>query len=401
MSNRLKIAQNRVSTHDLLAKLKDSDDHTSKSAASGLIKEAKEANLSMRDYLTLKVDVNKDEDFKGSDLNGYQASLAYLNLPIRDDFKNGILLEAAADTFQTYSGTRALFPEVIDDLIQWKYRQDNFENVANIVGNSRTVSQAEVLSTVVDDAEGDYNFTSPIAEGSNVPVRFIKTSQQTVGLFKHGSGLNWTYEFERRASIDIITPYAARIQREKEISKVSGAVGLLVNGVSGVASLPAAAVVAQSTLKPAGGGTSAAGQINWACFFAWIVSRAKKGVPIDTVVGNWDTYLQWSLMFTKPELAAGPSASELLARTGTNISTVNPNLLGNIRFAVASGAPANQLIGFSQADTVEELVENGSQIKESERSISNQTVDMVLTDTAGYRLVFGDTREILNLDAVS
>ena len=64
---------------------------------------------------------------------------------------------------------------------------------------------------------------------------------------------------------------------------------------------------------------------------------------------------------------------------------------------MSSAAPAEKLIGFSQADTVEELVETGSDIQESINAISNQTVKYVRTRNTGYRLIFGDTRSILDL----
>lgn len=396
MSNRLDIIKNRVTTEALLEKLKSDSPSESLEAGAKLVQSAKESGLNIRDYLRLAIDTKKGE-FEGSDLNGYECALAYLNLPIKSDLDQGVLLEAAGQTFQTYPGTRALFPAVIDDLIQWKYRQDQIEQIEPLLANSRTISQAEMISTVVSDQAADYQFTQPISERSRVPFRSIKTSENTVKIWKHGSGLRYTYEFERRASIDLITPYAARIQREKEISKLTVAVALLTNGDAVQAAAP---VVAQSTLKPAGGSTSVAGTINWECFLAWLVSRAKAGTPIDTVVGNWDMYLQWQMMFARPNINKGLTQSEVLQKAGVKAATSNPNFNFDVKFAVASPAAASTLIGFSRADTLEELVEAGSEIQESQRAIGTQEVEMVLTENTGYRLVFGDTRSILSLDAV-
>jgi predicted transcriptional regulator len=72
-----------------------------------------------------------------------------------------------------------------------------------------------------------------------------------------------------------------------------------------------------------------------------------------------------------------------------------------VNFEVSSTAPASKLIGFIKGETVEELVENGSDIEESVRAIENQKVRYVKTKNHGYRLVFADTRNILNLDAVA
>ena len=148
-------------------------------------------------------------------------------------------------------------------------------------------------------------------------------------------------------------------------------------------------------------GTVAAGKINWEILTAWLVERAKSGAPIDTVAGNWDTYLQWRLMFAKPSVSEGLTQMEMLQRAGVSAAQANPGLDLNINFALVSDAASNQLLGFSKNDTLEELIENGSDIEESERVIKNQRVNLYSTKNAGYRLIFGDTRQILNLDAIS
>ena len=82
----------------------------------------------------------------------------------------------------------------------------------------------------------------------------------------------------------------------------------------------------------------------------------------------------------------------------THIFTVdNPRFNFNVHFALSSTAPAQKLIGFVKNETVEELVENGSDIEESVRSIETQSVKYVKTTNRGYRLPFSDTRSVLFL----
>ena len=121
-------------------------------------------------------------------------------------------------------------------------------------------------------------------------------------------------------------------------------------------------------------------------------------MPIDTVVGNWDVYLEWIRMFATPTLAGGQTQMETLAKAGVQVAIDNPRLPLNISFALSSTAPANKLIGFIKAETLEELVENGSDIEESTRAITNQRVRYVKTTNRGYRMIFGDTRSVLTLN---
>lgn len=371
-------------------------------AAANLISQAKEYGLDLRSFLRLSIDASMSEhkgDYvannNGEFLNGYEASLSFLNLPIRDDLDAGVMLQAAADTFQTFPGTRALFPEVVDDMVMWKVRQTNFETTDGMIAQRRTINGNEILSTVVNDTTADYDeAVRAVAEGGRIPIHSIRSSQKSVKFWKFGSGYKTTYEFNRRASLDILTPYAARVQKNIERSKVSVATSVILNGdgVSGAAS-----VVGQSSYNNANTtGTATAGKLSYKHLAAWLVARAKAGSPIDTVLGNWDMYLQWLFMFAIPSTNATTTDADLLARTGFQVGGV-PILSGNINFKLSSDMPANQLAGYSRADTLEEMTEAGSLISESEKSIQTQEVTYVKTENSGFRLIFDDTRSVLDL----
>lgn len=377
----------------LLQNLKSKNPRESSDAGLELVSKAKEFGIRLRDYLTLAIDTSKSEDFRG--LTGYEASLAYLDLPVKDDFKNGISLDLASDTFQRFSGTRAMFPEVIDDMLRWSYRQDLLERVEPIILGSRTISGTEMISTVVNDAQADYQKARVIAEEANIPVWSIRTTQNSVKMGKHGMGYRTSYEFTRRARLDILTPYAARIRREMERSKVALAVETIING-DGVQG--AAPVVAQSSYNGATSANSTNGKLSWEHILVWLVKRAQAGAPVDTVVGNWDAYIQWLFLFARPTLNGGGdiTAATNMAKAGVGLSPNLPVGSSPVNFALASDVPANQLIGITRAETCEELVEAGSLINESEQSVKNQTVTYVQTETAGFRLPFGDTRSIFN-----
>lgn len=376
---------------ETLRVLLSEDEAVSKAEAAKLIREAKTFGLNLRNFLTLAIDpANSEHPDRYQDANGfltgYEAALTFLNLPVRDSFEQGIVLEAASDTFQTYAGTRALFPEVVDDIIRFKYRQEQLESAAPMISQSRTITGTEMILTVVDDKEDDYQTVRAVAELGRIPVRTIRTTQTNVGIFKHGGGLRYSYEFDRRARLDLMTPYHIRMMREAEISKVALATSLLVNG-DGVN--PAASVVQQSSLDS----TATAGKISRRGLVKWLISRAKAGVTVDTVVGNWDAYLEWLELFAAPVVASGPTQADIASNQGFSLGGV-PLLKGVANFAISSSAADGTLIGFSRGDTMEELIEAGSDIQESERSIQNQSVTVVKTVNAGYKINFADTRSI-------
>lgn len=371
--------------------------HESAQAGRQLLSEARDFGLNMRDYLDLAINVqgsetaNQFRDSDGNHLSGYEATLATLNLPVQDDFSRGIVLEAASDTFQTFPGTRAVFPEVVDDLVKWKYRQEQLENTAALVSQSRTINGVEMITTVVDDKEADYQVVASVAELGRIPVKTIRTGETAVRIYKHGGGIRMSYEFQRRARLDLLTPFQVRMARETERSKVLSATAVLINGdgVNG-----AAPVVTQSSFDSA----TVDNKIHYKGLLGWLLARAKAGTPIDTVAGNWDSYLEWLLMFAIPTTNQINTDAELLARTGFQIGGV-PILNGSVNFVLSSGVPDGRLVGFSKGDTLEELIEAGSSIEESERAIQNQSITFVKTENSGYKLAFGDTRSVYNWKA--
>lgn len=386
------IKPGQVSIEKLCAALRSENQAESREAGLKLTRDAANYGLSVREYLILAA--GRDTSKDAGDLNGYERALFTLNLPVRNDFENGIHLQAASDTFSTYPGTRALFPEVIDDVLRFASRQDQFETVAPMLASSRTISGAELLSTVVDaDTNGERDSFS-VAEGARIPVRMIKTSEKSVKIYKHGSAIRTTYEFGRRASLELLIPHANRVQRELERSKVAAATSVLINGDGAYG---AAGEIDQSDYDTVTGITATDGQISWAHLMRWLVVRAAAGTPVDTVVMNWDGYFQWLMLFGKQIVLANGTESTgagNLANAGATLNRINLPLM--ITPVISSACPANKLIGFSKGDTLEELVEAGSQIQETERSITNQTMTMVRTENTGYRLVYGDTRSIFD-----
>lgn len=384
----------RESPEKVLANLRPADpSDQGKSADAGkrLVRLAADSGLNLRDFLTLSIDPRQaSEPARYEGLNGYEAALAYLNLPVRQDLEQGVLLQAASETFQTYPGTRAMFPEVMDDVLRWRNRQDQLESVAPMLAQSRTINGTEMISTFVDDDSAERS-TYSVTEFGRVPVRTIRTSQSTVGIFKHGSGYRTSYEFNRRASLDIMTPFASRVARELEISKVRAATSIIINGDGVNAAAPVVKVsdYAADTTKPF--------SANYKALAKWLMARAKAGYPIDTMIGNYDMFVELLFMF-QPVLGLGTTTDieQMVAHGTPKVNTNLPILNKSVNFALSSGVPEGQLVGFTKGETLEELVEAGSNISENERSILNQSITYVRTENTGYKLAFGDTRQVLD-----
>lgn len=364
-----------------VAELKDNDYEKSRSAGRRMQKAATDHGVTLREYLTLS-------RAPVGDYNGYEITLAELGLPTRDDYDSGIVLEAAGDTFQTRPGTRVLFDEVLSDVLRWKTRQDQIERIGDIVASSRTITGVEMTKKVTMD-DGDLKGYQPVAELGRVPVYSITATDSAVKMWKKGMGIRTSYEFSRRVRLDAITPYMARVTRKLERDKVAHATSILINGDGANSAAP---VVAQGSLAPTGAPTNTVGQIQWQRFFLFLVERAKLGLPIDTVLMNYDSYYQWGMMFA-PNNNNTTSIAEAMASVGIQVNR-NPIFDQSINPVLSSTVPAGKLIGFTKEDTLEELVEANSSIEEESRDTTNQSITITKTENTGYHLVMEDSRVV-------
>jgi len=387
------IKRDKLSPAEVKAMLVTDSEHTSKDKGLQLVRDAQSFGLSLRDFLTLAVAPSKGDDaaiYAG--LNGYEAVKVALNLPHANDFERGVLLQAASNTFQTYAGTRAMFPEIVDDMLRAKTRLEVAENIASIVSQSRTIDGSEMICTYMeDDAEDRKTYT--VSELGRIPMRSVRTTQTNVGLGKRGSGIEISYEFARRASLDILTPFAARILREAELSKVAAATHILINGdgVNGAAS-----VVNLSTFG-SGTGISATSYKGLAKF---LMSRAKAGFPVDTLVCNYDMYVDLMFLYA-PTVSGNGSVPEAMGQMGAPVINTRMNALNglNLNIALSSSVPSGQIIAMAKGECIEELVEANSNISESERSILDQSIKYVKTETTGYKLSIPQSRVVLDTTA--
>ena len=378
---------------DIASVLSGLKDESSKSLMFGqsIMDRAKSAGVTIQNYLRLAIDLDASEEgkkYKAAGLDGYEATLAFLGLPIKNEVGKGVCLAQATETFATYPGTRILFQPVVDEILRFSSRQDSVERIDAIVGSSRTIHGNEMISIVADsDKDAEQNYS--VAEEGRIPIRKIKTHETSVRMYKHGLGYEFTYEFDRRASIDIFVPYAARINREIELSKVRAATYVLING-DGVN--PAAKVNYQEEFLK--GGTNDENKLIYSAFLGWILSRAKANAPIDTILGNYDSYLMYLMLFT-PTLSSISEAEAMAKVGGPSLSTAKiPGLFVPVNFALSSAMPEKQFLGYIKSETLQELIEEGSQIAEQDKAVRNQIITFVKTENTGYKLIFGDTRSI-------
>lgn len=401
MALRSKTEIKRLAPSVLLSGIMSDNSSVSQEAGSALCRDAASFGLDMRSYLRLAADprLETDEALKarfslanGQFLNGYEACLAFAGLPVNDDFDNGVTLQLAADSFASRKGLRGLFPEVVEDVLRWKHKQDRWANMDGMLANSRVIDGVEMVTKVTIDDDSDTLGTFTVPEFGRIPTYTLSAGEHAVKFFKVGSAIKTSYEFERRVTVDILTPYAARVERRKQIDKLRVATAVMVNG-DGVHN----AAITEDLKNAKWGGDWANGKTlkdNYKALVKFLASRAYAGMPIDTIAGNINTYVELLFMFT-PQNIVKSEMEHFTSKGFPSIGLTLP-ILNDVNFKLVPSMPDNKALCFSQMDTLEELEEAGSKISESEKAITTQTYYYTNTQNLGFRLLFDDTRVLLS-----
>ena len=387
----------KESLSTLLDGVLDSNQSVSRDAGMRLSQKANEFGLNVRDYLDLAVDFSAEDEtarLRSEGLSGYEMAKVKLKLPTRNDFASQVTLAQASNTFMTYPGARNMFKYVVDDMVRWKTRQDKLQSIEGLIAGSRVVDGNEMIRQIVDlnGADADKSFT--IGEGADIPVRDVLTSQTSVKFGKIGSGIRMSYEFMQDASLDVLTPFVARIARERELQKIDRCTRILING-DGSSFNPSATVVKQVTLD----GTKNSGKLDFDTLVTHITNEAERGVIVDTISGNFSAYAQWVKMFTPN--ANVTNNPENLAERGLAPKFGTIAMFGDVRFVLNKSVPTGKLLCFNQGETIEELVRSGSQLQEEQQNILNQTWVYTNTERVGYSMIYGDTRSIYDYGSTS
>lgn len=378
---------------DIVNPLMSDNAHDAIYAGQKLLNEAKSYGLSLDQYLDLAVNLEEGEEARlyddGKGLSGFEQVMFKMGLPTHTSYRNQVVLAQASDTFATKPGSRIMFPYTIDNVLRWNNNLNNLENVSNLIASSRTVQGNELIRIVAEDTAGARK-SFRVGEGAQIPVRKVKYGEKAVTFYKHGSGIEYTYEFDRRAALDIITPFAARVARDLEMSKMAAATDIMINGdgING-----AATALSQATLD-----TSATdGTISYNGLLAAIAQSVAAYHPVDTIAGDINAYIQLMKLFSTTTNSAF-DVDQKAEKGGPRFLQMN-NIFTPVNFVLDSSVPAGKILMFNRPDTLEELVEAGSNIAEQVKDAESQTIKYLKTENTGYSLIYPDCRYVYTYKA--
>lgn len=251
-----------------------------------------------------------------------------------------------------------------------------------LVSNTITVDSNIVRSATLDlmtDSNKKAIKRARIAEGADIPVGKITIGEQAINLWKHGRGIEMTYEAMRRMRIDLFRIHMNAIASDLAQQNVEAAADVLINGDGN--KNPATKI-----------GTTATNDVITATElvdFLIDYLLATNVVP-DTLTMNYKMLKQVSHMSFDTSLATGASN-----RVGFNMPQLNLQNVTLIGADVPQIGGKDVILVSSRENTLVRYQENGSNIQENQRFIRNQTELMTFTENSGYAVgVAGTNRYI-------
>lgn len=384
----------KLKPQEVIAKLKHSEASTGRENAMMLLHDANTMGFGVDALLHQNVE-------GGNGLNGFEATFAALGVPLNLKDDTAIAAFASATTsFMTNDGLSVLLPSLVNNLLRSQDNKGIIEKADDLILQTRMVKSNAVQKEIVYDKDTKDSYaTHRIAEGANIPTRKLKTGQSNVKFYKTGHGIEVSYEFAQDMTPDILVPYANRIQFERSQSEHIIAVQTLINGES---SDPGSAngAIATDDLDAIDSKAGTPLRARAEGFIKWLISAARAGRPIDTLVVGWDSIFELQYMFPVTDAKGNAAVGVGAVAAGGALAQMQVKVVNGINFnlnvVISSAVEEKQIIGYRKGETLERLIKTNSQISEQERSIKNQTLLYTNTIISGFTLAYGESRRLLS-----
>jgi hypothetical protein len=283
---------------------------------------------------------------------------------------------------------RIIFKEFLDRTAYTKLFDDRY-NVNDILATTRQIVGESAKGVVLNFDEIDANPYVSIGKGAEIPTVRIGWSDTETYLAKKGVAIEWTYEAIRRFNIDTVRLILERVALADKRNTFMYAAGFLFDGAPLTKTIDLDSTVTASNLIT---------------YKAWLSFLETAGAyTYDVAIGSKDAVLKVLLM-DRPNIDPSQVMSLLNSMNlGNTPKLVNvPNFANEPRFYVVPDGTFgtgndDKLLLFDSRYALERIVEQGSDISETDKFIKKQIEVTVQTLNEGFNVFFDDSRAVLHL----
>jgi len=271
-----------------------------------------------------------------------------------------------------------LFPPAIAPGI--RYAQVQPSMLEYLVALTRTINAEATYALYLTDnvqAFADARMAR-VEEYAEVPAMRVATSEVPTRVKKYGRRIDMSYEVMRRMSMDMVTFYVEYIAAVASREKEDQALDVLINGDGNAGT--AATSVSGSTLDAA-----AAGKLTLKMYLLWRMKKFTRPYTATAIAGLAEAAVD-VLLLTSGSANLAPGAIDRAMPSAFNYTIPRSTLDGVVLIDNPTVA-SNVLLGVDGRYALEMLLEAGSEIAETNKIISNQYNQIVITENVGFDIL--------------
>lgn len=315
-------------------------------------------------------------------LDAFERQLARFGIKVNSNEAKGLYADKV-EKFYTTSESKVLFPEYINRVAREALMAGDI--LPELVAVTTPIDSGVYRSFYISDQQTAQQKVR-VSEGAELPTTELTGQENAITLRKKGRILKASYEFVRRMRIDLLAIHIRRMMQQAAVDKATDALDVIINGDGN-------SNAATNYNITALGGT--AGTLDYKSF----VKFRLKYFPglITTLIGGENEIVQYlTLQFPNID----PLTLLAMAQNPVQNRTELPqNLFGSLRVVYLPSAPANKLVGIDRRFALEQVVEIGSDIVETDRIISSQFQEIALSEVMGFAKFDPNASKTLTLNA--
>lgn len=324
-----------------------------------------------------------DPSDENDTLDAFERQIAKIGIKTRSNRERGIYSDKIERFYASnVPQSSVLFPEFINR--EMRIAKSVVSPLNGLIAVSTPINSDVYRTIYLDETDLSKYRMKRVTEGSEVPTATLATSENAINLKKYGLRLKASYEAIRRMSIDQLRIHLQAVALQTNLDKATAAIDVLINGDGN--NNAATSMTALSLDSTATAGIT---------YKAWIAFLMKLyPYQCKTIVGNEAALLEILTM-------QFPSVDPLMllakyadSSTGMNVQMQN-GVFTTVNLSLLPSAPDNTLVGLDSGFALEEVTEIGANLTETDKIISSQFNEIVLTEVSAFGKLYAGASKAL------
>lgn len=349
-----------------------------------LYRQANEKGVTFSQYLE---QIDPSHEYKDG-LDAFERQLQRFGIITKSIPEKGIWASKVEAFYTSDDGQQVpvLFPEFVNRVAREALVQDDILSEMVAI---RTPIDSNAYRTIYIDTDSKMTSKRRVAEGADMPVAVMRTSENTIKIYKYGRRLKATYEAIRRMRLDLFALHVKGIMKQASLDRAADAYAVLKDGDGN----NNAAINYKKTELQGGSATDALAYKGWLAYMF-------KFYPykMTTIIGGESELIEL-LTVDAPNVDPLKLIQMIQFGNAGAGGTMAQNIFNDYRIVYLPDAADNVLVGFDKNYSLEMVVEVGSDITETQRLISSQWEEIVISEVNGFGVFLKEARRTLTLNA--